>query len=102
LAPTGSAAALVNGSTYHSVLGIRDSSGEQDMSKKSLNQIKDKLTSISYIFIDEVSMMSCQDMYKISARLAMAKNNVLDPFGGVNMIFAGDFAQLPPAMNNAP
>ncbi len=70
--------------------------------EKHLNQIKDRLAGISYIFIDEVSMMSCQDMYCVSARLAVAKNNTHDPFGGVNMIFAGDFAQLPPAMNNAP
>ncbi len=102
LAPTGSAAALVHGSTYHSVLGIRETNGEQKTTRKTLNQIKDRLAGISYIFIDEVSMMSCQDMYHVSARLAVAKNNTHDPFGGVNMIFAGDFAQLPPAMNNAP
>ncbi len=102
LAPTGSAAALVHGSTYHSVLGIRETNGEQKTTRKTLNQIKDRLAGISYIFIDEVSMMSCQDMYRVSARLAVAKNNTHDPFGGVNMIFAGDFAQLPPAMNNAP
>jgi hypothetical protein len=29
LAPTGSAAALLNGSTYHSVLGIRMSNNQQ-------------------------------------------------------------------------
>jgi hypothetical protein len=102
LAPTGSAAALVKGSTYHSVLGIRDNSGDEQLSKKSLNQIRDRLSGIQYIFIDEVSMMSCQDMYRISARLARTKGNIQDPFGGVNMIFAGDFAQLPPAMNSAP
>jgi len=102
LAPTGSAAALVHGSTYHSMLGIRDSSGEEDVSKKSLSQVKDRMSGIAYIFIDEISMMSCQDMYRISARLAKIRNNSLDPFGGVNMIFAGDFSQLPPAMNNPP
>ncbi|KLO03942.1 hypothetical protein SCHPADRAFT_841200, partial [Schizopora paradoxa] len=46
--------------------------------------------------------MSCHDLYVVSSRLAVAKNNTQDPFGGVNMIFAGDFAQLPPAMNASP
>ncbi|KAF5373940.1 hypothetical protein D9758_000888 [Tetrapyrgos nigripes] len=37
-------------------------------------------------------------MYKISAKMATALNQPLLPFGGMNMIFAGDFAQLPLAM----
>jgi PIF1-like helicase len=41
-------------------------------------------------------MLSCRDMYLISSRLARVMNNLDSPFGGMNMIFAGDFAQLPP------
>ena len=37
-------------------------------------------------------------MYKISSQLAKAMNNDSVAFGGMNMIFAGDFAQLPPPM----
>ena len=48
--------------------------------------------------MDEVSMLSCKDIYRISERLAKVMNNVEEPFGGMNMIFAGDFAQLPPAI----
>ena len=32
----------------------------------------------------------------------MALKNDGTPFGGINMIFAGDFAQLPPAVNGSP
>ena len=39
-------------------------------------------------------MLSCKDMYRISERLAKVMNNTEEPFGGLNMIFAGDFAQL--------
>ncbi|KAL1750006.1 hypothetical protein FB107DRAFT_224609, partial [Schizophyllum commune] len=35
-------------------------------------------------------------MYRISAHLAKALGRHELPFGGMNMIFAGDFAQLPP------
>jgi hypothetical protein len=48
--------------------------------------------------MDEVSMLSCKDIYRISERLARVMNNTEEPFGGLNMIFAGDFAQLPPAI----
>jgi len=50
------------------------------------------------VFLDEVSMLSCWDMYLISARLAQVLNNFDAPFGGLNMIFSGDFAQLPPVI----
>ncbi|KAJ7205797.1 hypothetical protein GGX14DRAFT_367769 [Mycena pura] len=40
-------------------------------------------------------MVGCAFLLKISQALNDAKGNVA-PFGGVNIIFAGDFAQLPP------
>ena len=58
--------------------------------------VKMRLEDVNYIFIDEVSMLACHDMYKISAQLAKALNTFDLPFGGMNMIFTGDFAQLPP------
>ena len=41
-------------------------------------------------------------MYKISSQCAKARGEHGKPFGGINFIFAGDFAQLPPAMNAPP
>ena len=55
---------------------------------------------VHYIFLDEVSMLSCRDMYLISARLACVMNNLDAPFGGINIIFAGDFTQLPPVISH--
>jgi hypothetical protein len=54
------------------------------------------LDGVDYIFLDEVSMLSCHDLYKISTQLAKAFNEPNKPFGGMNIVFAGDFAQLPP------
>jgi PIF1-like helicase len=63
-----------------------------------LAQVKSRLQGVDYIFLDEVSILCCRDMYLISAQLAQINNNPESPFGGLNMIFAGDFAQLPPAI----
>ncbi|KDR65414.1 hypothetical protein GALMADRAFT_81911, partial [Galerina marginata CBS 339.88] len=41
-------------------------------------------------------MLNCHELYAISSRLADLANVHDKPFGGMNMIFAGDFAQLPP------
>jgi hypothetical protein len=98
VAPTGSAAALLQGSMYHSVFGI-SSEGKQ-ISGIQLAHVKERLQGVHYVFLDEVSMLSCRDMYLISARLARIMNNLDVPFGSLNFIFAGDFAQLPPVIGN--
>ena len=98
VAPTGSAAALLQISTYHSVFGIN--SDGKHISGIQLAQVKERLQGVHYVFLDEVSMLSCRDMYLISARLARVMNNLDVPFGGLNFIFAGDFAQLPPVIGH--
>ena len=61
VAPTGTAAALLSGSTYHSALGINDLSNESQAAK-SLAQVRTRLQGVDYIFMDEVSMLSCHDL----------------------------------------
>ena len=95
VAPTGTAAALLSGSTYHSVLGINEMTSEAQAAK-SLIQVRTRLLGVDYIFLDEVSMLSCYDLYKISTQLCKVMNKPTEPFGGLNILFAGDFAQLPP------
>src|SRR5882762_7498893 len=90
-APTGTAAALVGGSTYHLILGIND----KNASTISMAKLRTSLDGVNYMFLDEVSMLSCHDIY-ISAQPAKAFNEPNKPFGGLNMIFSGDFSQLPP------
>jgi hypothetical protein len=62
----------------------------------SIALVKGRLEGVEYIFLDEVSMVACHEMYKISSQLAKVLGVFDLPFGGMNMIFAGDFAQLPP------
>jgi hypothetical protein len=101
LAPTGTAAALLNGSTYHSALGVQSDSRRNHNEHSTMAQVRSRLDGVDYIFLDEVSMMSCYELYKISAQLAKARNSMDVPFGGINMIFAGDFAQLMPVQGQA-
>jgi len=41
-------------------------------------------------------MIACHELYAISARLAAITNVHDRPYGGFNILLAGDFAQLPP------
>ena len=100
LAPTGSAAALLNGSTYHSILGIGSESNRTRNEQTSQRNVRERLDGVDYIFLDEISMVACHELYQISASLAKARNMTEVPFGGLNMIFAGDFAQLKPVFGS--
>jgi hypothetical protein len=95
LGPTGTSSAPISGSTYHSFLGIRTGkmSGEPSA---TIEDVLERLTKVGYIFIDKCSMLSCLDVCRISARICEALNVYELPFGGLNMILARDFAQLPP------
>lgn len=100
LAPTGAAASVVDGSTYHSFLGVN--TGERrtyfgEGSTKTLDDARIRMRGVDYIFLDEVSMVSCQDMFLIDARLKEITKTYDVAFGGINVVVAGDFAQLPPA-----
>ena len=67
VAPTGSAAALLKGSTYHLMFRISSEGGLT--SNIQLAQVKSRLEGVDYVFMDKVLMLSCHDMYLISVRL---------------------------------
>jgi hypothetical protein len=54
---------------------------------------------VDMAFIDEVSMTGCTMIQDVSTKMSDAKSNK-DPFGGIDLIFAGDFYQLPPNTND--
>ncbi|KAF8240921.1 hypothetical protein L208DRAFT_1230847, partial [Tricholoma matsutake] len=60
VAPTRSVAALLGGSTYHSMFGI-NTDGLQ-INNIQLAQVRSRLEGVQYVFLDEVSMLSCRDM----------------------------------------
>ena len=101
VAPTGNAAANIGGSTYHSLLGIQidEKDGHRDHIKNEaalIAEAKTKLKGVEYIFIDEISMVSSREFCSMCACLSDILNKPDIVFEGVNMIVAGNFAQLPP------
>ena len=51
---------------------------------------------IKILIIDEISMASASDLKLISDRLQVLKDNSSIPFAGPDVVFTGDFSQLPP------
>jgi hypothetical protein len=46
-------------------------------------------------------MIACHELYSISARLAQITGMNDVPFGGMNVVFAGNFAQLVPVFGSS-
>jgi ATP-dependent DNA helicase PIF1 len=84
IALMGTAAAFLNGSIYHSILGISDG---EFISAGTLAQIRARLDGVNYIFLDKVSMVSCCDLYRISAQVEKACGVLDEPFGRIIFIF---------------
>ena len=94
---TGMAARNISGMTIHGAVGL-GMPGKRRSKSKTLAAHRELIAmwdGVDYLFIDEISMVSCELLLTISTQLQIAKSSE-DAFGGVNLIFAGDFAQLPP------
>ena len=92
----GIAAKNVGGMMLHAALCMSKGAEHKNHSKDDLVAM---WNGVDFLLIDEVSMISCEFLLTISEKLSEAKGSQ-EPFGGINIIFAGDFAQLPPVLQS--
>ena len=96
-APTGVAAININGTTIHSGLGINVGSKLYPLNDQQRAALRNKLSEVRLIIIDEISMVSSVLFYQVNQRL----NEIFgysgnEPFAGLPVIVCGYFFQLPP------
>jgi ATP-dependent exoDNAse (exonuclease V) alpha subunit len=102
-APTGLASNNIGGITIQKAFMLPFNKFQivgEDLNN-TLKFLSSRLDKVDVVFIDEISIVSRYSMDMIDKVLRRKKNNEL-PFGGVQVIFVGDFMQLPPITNNAP
>ena len=97
---TGCAAVLLNckAKTLHSWAGIGLGNGtiEQLVTKIKKNKFAKALwRGTDVLVVDEVSMLSLK-LFNTLNEIGKAVRGNLKPFGGIQIIFSGDFFQLPP------
>ena len=97
---TGCAAVLLEckAKTVHSWAGIGLGNGEPEQLIRKI--FKNKILRANWratdiLVIDEVSMMS-QKLFELLDIIGKAVRRSQQPFGGIQLIFSGDFYQLPP------
>ncbi len=110
MGPTGSSSRNINGFTWHSVLKMSASSKRQRDLHPSLQtrqRIGKDIDGVKLIVIDEVSLLSCDDLEVLEQRFRLSILTTITneqdrtrranlPFAGVHVMFGGDFYQLPP------
>ena len=117
LAPTGSAATLIDGMTIHKGLGIKIKSKEKGKGNRKLGnsiedytvvisiqnrtQLRDEWRDVVILLVDECSLVSCELLSELDSALRFAKERGDEWFGGITVIFAGDFYQYPPVAGTA-
>lgn len=97
-ATTGIAATHMNGITIHSWsgIGIKDELSERDLANLSRKKIlKDRLRETAVLIIDEISMLHAKQLNAVNQVLKHMRQSD-EPFGGIQVVVAGDFFQLPP------
>lgn len=99
---TGIAAVNVKGQTIHSWAGVGicnrpiEQTVEKILQKTSL---KNQIQKCKILAIDEISMLDIKTFEYIDAVLKQIRDNDKS-FGGIQVIFIGDFFQLPPVEKN--
>lgn len=103
LAPTSIAAAEIDGLTIHSFLGEnRKAPRKQRLRnfKPADAKLEMQWRHVKYLIIDEMSMVGLHLLAKLDRVVKTAKHLKPEaPFGGVNIIFFGDFLQYSPVLD---
>ncbi len=103
-ASTGIAATHVNGMTIHSWsgMGIKKVVTKSDIKNiMSKDYSRARILNAKVLIIDEVSMLAAELVDNVNRILQYAHDN-LEPFGGIQVVFVGDFFQLPPVVRDGP
>lgn len=94
-APTGIAATNIGGQTLCSALGVGVPQRSRDFRSILMPKNAARVRDWDVLIIDEVSMLSGEFLEETDAVMRLARKDNR-PFGGVQLILAGDFFQLPP------
>ena len=101
VAPTGKAALNVKGRTVDSIFSsfLQISKTTDKIDSKGLRKLQSQMRDVKLLILDEMSMVGLSKLGKID-KLLRACFDIVRPFGGLNVLFCGDFYQLPPVKDN--
>jgi len=97
-ASTGIAATHIGGTTIHSWSGLGITQNVSDYQVDAMQEKKylwKRFENVEVLVLDEISMITAELLDSVDRVLKGFKRSQ-EPFGGIQVIFSGDFFQLPP------
>ena len=103
MAYNGIAAVNISGGTLCSLLSISSDGEMKDLTPEAIMDLRKDLhiESLCLVIIDEVSNIDATTMSIIDKRFRQLTGKYDQKFGGLGIIFFGDFSQLPPVRGNS-
>lgn len=99
-APTGVAAFNIQGHTLHALLKLPTKGEYKDLEGQCLHNMQQSLADMTYLIIDEMSMVGRKTFGQVDKRLRQIfPHEAHQLFGGCSCLLFGDFGQLPPVMD---
>ena len=97
-APTGTAAANIDGQTLHQIFKFSFGPEFRSLNDQQRDKLREQLKNLRILIIDEISMIGSDFLYKIVLRLKEISRHEdrHKPFGGKAVLCFGDFLQLKP------
>ena len=89
---------FLGGTTIFSAFSFRIGTEPIGAGDKTLAELRENLSELKLIIIDEMSLVHADLFFKIDARLKeiFRKQNPPVPFGGISIVVVGDLLQIPP------
>lgn len=103
-ASTALAASLINGTTIHSWSGLgiyKEQFNPYDKNGPKVFYVKNRIKYTDVLIIDEISMLPAYYLDNLDSLCRYIRRND-EPFGGIQVVFLGDFLQLPPVKEKDP
>ncbi|GHU30265.1 hypothetical protein FACS1894172_03180 [Spirochaetia bacterium] len=97
-APSGIAALNINGCTIQSLFSIQPYT--YDIHPVFIENIRkvEQIKNAKILLIDEISMLRCEILDIVDAKLRIITGEINKPFGGLRLIFIGDLFQMEPVV----
>jgi hypothetical protein len=109
-ASTGIASILIGGKTYHSALKLRREKVGGDVSSSSSSttgtnnqppqKVLEYFMQLEVLVIDEMSMVGQKADRKIDETCRRLTGRKNERYGGITIVYCGDYAQLPPVLDS--
>ena len=88
---------FLGGITIHGAFDFRFGNEITSSGDKKLAELRENLSELQLIIIDEMSLVSSDQLYKIDAKMKEIfhlRKNI--PFAGIGIVLVGDLLQIPP------